>query len=139
MSDKSKGAKTARSVRTNGHSSSGGHAMRQNSVFSRINRSKWNNSSDYSPGDGALNQYQEYPKLIYNDVKDPKKYVRVNSIEEETAATGGEEVINDEDERERLFAVAAVKGVQVDKRWGPGKIIKAIEDAGFDPALNPFK
>lgn len=135
---KTKGAKTARSVRTNGHSSSGGHALRQTS--SRAYRSRWNNSGDDCPtGGDALNQYQEYPKLVYTDALNPKKYTIVNSVEEETAAVGGGEIINYEAERERLLAVASVKGVQVDKRWGPAKLTKAIEDAGFDPTLDPFK
>jgi hypothetical protein len=63
----------------------------------------------------------------------------VNSPEEEREALGGEEVVNDEDERHRLLTVASVNKVPVDKRWGPAKITKAIEDAGFDPTANPFE
>lgn len=84
-------------------------------------------------------QYQEYPKHIYNDPKNPKGYVLVNSAEEEQVALGGEEVINEEDERTRLLTLASVNKVPVDKRWGPAKITKAIEDAGFDPTANPFE
>ncbi len=85
------------------------------------------------------NQYQEYPKFIYHDPTNSKGYVVVNNAHEERLATGGEEVISEETEHKRLHALAAVKGVQVDKRWGPAKLTKAIEDAGFDPTVDPFK
>lgn len=84
-------------------------------------------------------QYQEYPKHVYPTPGNHKHYVVVNSAEEEHAAVGGEEVVNDEDERHRLLTVASVNKVVVDKRWGPAKIIKAIEAAGFDPTANPFE
>lgn len=136
------------SVRSNGHSSSGGHsatktatnrgAIKQNSALSRINRSRWD-WSDGNNGDSAISQYQEYPKHVYNNPDKPKHYVVVNSASEEAQVLGGEEVIDDEVERVRLLAVAQVKNVKVDKRWGPAKLTKAIEDAGFDPTLNPFE
>lgn len=81
-------------------------------------------------------QYQEYPKLIYSD---DKNYTVVYDANQEQQLLGGEEIIDEEDERIRLFAVAKIKNVQVDKRWGPAKLTKAIEDAGFDPTLNPFE
>lgn len=84
-------------------------------------------------------QYQEYPKCIYNDPENPKIYVIVNSAKEEQQVLGGEEVIDEDEERVRLLAVASVKKVAVDKRWGPAKLTKAIEAAGFDPTLDPFK
>lgn len=84
-------------------------------------------------------QYQEYPKHIYNDPKDPKKFIVVNSADDEQLALGGEEIIDPDVERVRLLTLASIKKVAVDKRWGPGKITKAIEDAGFDPTLDPFK
>ena len=84
-------------------------------------------------------QFFEYPKHVYPHADRPKHYVVVNSPEEEREALGGEEVVNDEDERHRLLTVASVNKVPVDKRWGPAKITKAIEDAGFDPTANPFE
>lgn len=135
-------SKTAKSVRTNGHNSSGGHngktAVKQNSANSRVNRIRWD-YSDGVQGDAVSNQYQEYPKHIYNDPKNSRAYVIVNSAEEERTAIGGEEIIDDEVERTRLLTLASVKDVKVDKRWGPAKITKAIEDSGFDPTIDPFK
>lgn len=84
-------------------------------------------------------QFQEYPKHVYPNADKPKHFVVVNSAEEESVAMGNEEIIDDEVERKRLLAVAHVKKVPVDKRWGPAKLTKAIEDAGFDPTLDPFK
>jgi len=144
-----KGARgTKSSVRSNGHQTSGGHGIgrsnnsrvtvKQNSALSRINRSRWD-WSDGSNGDSAISQYQEYPKHVYNNPDKPKHYVVVNSASEEAQVLGGEEVIDDEVERVRLLAVAQVKQVKVDKRWGPAKLTKAIEEAGFDPTLNPFE
>ncbi len=83
-------------------------------------------------------QFCEYPKHVYPDPEKPKNFVVVNSAEEESLALGNEEIINDDDERKRLLAVAHVKKVPVDKRWGPAKLTKSIEEAGFDPTLNPF-
>lgn len=84
-------------------------------------------------------QYQEYPKHIYNNPLNPRDYVLVNDVHEERLALGGEEVINEEAERHRLLTVASINKVAIDKRWGPAKITKAIEDAGFDPTANPFE
>ena len=84
-------------------------------------------------------QYQEYPKHIYNDPKNPKAFIVVRSADEEHKALKNEEIIDEDVERKRLLAIAAVKILQVDKRWGPAKLTKAIEDAGFDPTLDPFK
>lgn len=144
--DTVKGSKTARSVRGNGHTTSGGHSfkatargiLKQNSALSRVNRTRWD-WSDGSPGDSMTFQYQEYPKYVYNDPHNSRSFVIVNSVDEERLAVGGEEIIREEDERDRLLALASVSGVQVDKRWGPAKITKAIEDAGFDPTSNPFE
>lgn len=130
------------SVRTNGHAASGGHSSRatvkQNSALSRVNRTRWD-ISDGITGDYMPNPYQEYPKHIYPDADKPKHYIVVNDAEQERQALGGEEVISEEAERSRLLAVASVNKVQVDKRWGPAKLTKAIESAGFDPTLDPFK
>jgi len=112
--------------------------MRQNSATSRANRSRWDNS----PGSAGVEmqyQYQEYPKHLYLDPKNPKAFTVVNDADQERLALGGEEVINEEDERNRLLTLASVNSVQVDKRWGPAKLTKAIEDAGVDPTANPFK
>ena len=84
-------------------------------------------------------QYQEYPKHVYPDPHKPKHSVIVRNHDEERAAMGHEEIIDDEVEHKRLLAVAHVKKIKVDKRWGPAKLTKAIEDAGFDPTLDPFK
>jgi len=134
--------KTARSVRSNGHPASGGHAktspaITRQTAFSRINRTQWDVPT--SAGDNMPYQFYEYPKHVYPHPDKPKHYVVVNSAEEEKLALGGEEIISDEDERHRLLTVASVNKVPVDKRWGPAKITKAIEDAGFDPTLNPFE
>lgn len=137
-----KATSTAKSVRSNGHSASGGHTskptLRQNSAFSRTNRFRWD-YSDGVTGDNMTFQYQEYPKHVYNDPQNPKIYVVCLDAEQERKALGNEEIIDDETERKRLLTLASVKNVQVDKRWGPAKITKAIEDAGFDPTLDPFK
>lgn len=135
--------KTARVVRNNGHPASGGHsktspAITRQTAFSRINRNRWD-TPDTISGDNMSFQYQEYPKHIYTDLSMPKSYVVVNSADEEQRVLGGKEIINDEAERHRLLTVAEVNKVIIDKRWGPGKITKAIEDAGFDPTLDPFK
>lgn len=144
------GRGTRGSVRANGHVTSGGHAVgkannarstvRQNnaSAYSRANRPRWDVTDGYS-GDNMSYQYQEYPKHVYPDPENIKSYVIVNDANEEQQVLGGEEVIDEEDERERLLAVASVKKVPVDKRWGPAKLSKAIETAGFDPTLNPFE
>lgn len=140
-SDDELGSKTARSVRSNGHSSSGGHTVQgaSKSKFSRVDHIRWNNS-DGLPGDNQMTtQYQEYPKHLYLDPKNPKLYVVVKDVNEENQALGNEEIIDEEEERKRLLAIAVVKKLPVDKRWGPAKLTKAIEDAGFDPTLNPFK
>ena len=135
---------TAKSVRSNGHPSSGGHAkttppaVRQATAFSRINRSRWDMPNTTS-GDDMPYQFYEYPKHVYPHADRPKHYVLVNNAEEEREALGGEEVISEEDERTRLLTLASVNKVPVDKRWGPAKITKAIEDAGFDPTANPFE
>jgi hypothetical protein len=136
------------SVKSNGSHSSGGKAghgvpVRQarsnnTSARSRVNQHRWD-WSDGNNGDSMTYQYQEYPKHVYPHADKPKHYVVVNSAEEESQILGGEEIINDEHERVRLLTVAKVKNVPVDKRWGPAKLTKAIEDAGFDPTLNPFK
>lgn len=84
-------------------------------------------------------QYCEYPKHIYPNPDNNKHYIVVNSSDEEQLALGGDEIINEDDERVRLLTLASVNKVPVDRRWGPGKIIKAIEDAGFDPTANPFE
>jgi len=84
-------------------------------------------------------QFQEYPKAVYPDHTKPKHYVIVHNADEERTVLGNEEVIDEEAERKRLLAVADVKKVAVDKRWGPARLAKAIEDAGFDPTLDPFK
>ena len=84
-------------------------------------------------------QFYEYPNHVYPHPDKPKHYVLVNNAEEEREALGGEEVISEEDERTRLLTLASVNKVPVDKRWGPAKITKAIEDAGFDPTANPFE
>jgi hypothetical protein len=84
-------------------------------------------------------QFQEYPKHVYPNPDKPKYCIVVYDADQERAALGHEEVIDDEVERKRLLAVASVKKVAVDKRWGPAKLSKAIEDAGFDPTLDPFK
>lgn len=138
-----KGSKGLRSsVRSNGHVSSGGHngraarTAKQNSAYSRANRPRWDVSDGNPTGGEMVSQYQEYPKLIYTD---DKNYIVVQDANQERQVLGGEEIIDEEDERIRLFAVAKVKGVQVDKRWGPAKLTKAIEEAGFDPTLNPFE
>lgn len=137
--------KTARSVRSNGHTSSGGHTIRStskstlNPKFSRVDHIRWTNS-DGLPGDNSMSsQYQEYPKNLYLDPKNPRNYTVVRTPEEENLALGNEEIIDEEIERKRLLAVANVNNVPVDKRWGPAKLARAIEDAGFDPTLDPFK
>lgn len=146
--DEIKSGKTAQSVRSNGHASSGGHAdrsttaskvaVRQVSALSRVNRIRWDVTDGITGGDMPY-QYQEYPKHIYPDPTKPKHFVCVNDCNEERLALGGEEIIDDEHERHRLLTVASVNKIPVDKRWGPAKLTKAIEDAGSDPTLNPFK
>lgn len=84
------------------------------------------------------NQFQEYPKHVYPDPDDRKKYVVVNSEEEEHLALKGTPIVRDEDERKRLLAVAEVNDLQVDGRWSIGRMKKVIADAGFDPEANPF-
>lgn len=84
-------------------------------------------------------EYQEYPKLIYNDPANPSAFVKVNNEDEEAAVLAGGRVLREEDERGRLVALAEVKGVQIDKRWKPERIAAAIKDAGHDPQADPFK
>lgn len=140
-----KDVKTAKSVRFNGHSSSGGHTVQgisKNTAspkFTRVDHSRWHNSDGILGDNNMPYQFQEYPKHVYPDPEKPKHYVVVNNAEQESAALGNKEIIDDEVERKRLLAVAEVKKVPVDKRWGPAKLTKAIEDAGFDPTLDPFK
>ena len=83
-------------------------------------------------------QYVEYPKHVYPHPDNPKHFVVVRSAEEERLALGHEEIPDEDAEHKRLLAVASVKNLKVDKRWGPAKLTKAIEDAGFDPTLDPF-
>lgn len=136
-------AKTMQSVRSLGHGASGGHntgagrVPGNRSALSRTNRPLWDlDDPDYqSGGDMADYQFCEYPKHV---TVHGKLHVCQNAEEEETARAG-ETIVRDEEERKRLVALAEVKGVQVDKRWGLPKIAKAIEDAGHDPALNPFE
>lgn len=147
---KSKGSKTSGSVRSSGHTASGGHhgtvpwsvrspsKPNNNSALSRANRPRWDVSDGLSGGEMPY-QYQEYPKHVYPHADKPKHFVVVNSEEEERQVLGGEEIINEEHERHRLLTLASVKKVPVDKRWGPAKLTKAIEDAGYDPTLNPFE
>lgn len=125
-----------------GHGVTGRNSLRQsnnkNSALSKNNRINWD-FDDGATGGSMTSQYQEYPKHIYNDPKNDRKFVVVNSEEEERAVLGGKEVIREEDEHDRLVTLASVNNVQIDKRWGNVKITNAIEKAGFDPSANPFK
>lgn len=74
-------------------------------------------------------EYREYPKWVGD--------VLVENADEEAAATAGSPVVREADEKARLVKVAEIFGVQVDKRWSPEKLAKAISDAGHDPAHDP--
>ena len=142
-------SKTASAVKNGGHPSSGGQAGSHNISQGRsksstvaklwqVNRDEWNTNDNMSGG-LMPTPWQEYPKHVYPDPDNTKKYIQVNNEEEEQAALGGVLIVREEDERERLVTLAGVKGVQVDKRWGLPKLTKALEDAGHDSTVNPFK
>ena len=141
-------SKTASAVKNGGHASSGGKAgshnisqgRSKNSTVAklwRVNKDQWNTNN--ISGGLMPTSWQEYPKHVYPDQDNLKNYVQVNNEEEERAALGGITIVREEDEHERLVTLAGVKGVQVDKRWGLPKLTKAIEDAGHDSSVNPFK
>jgi|GEM_PF-4674420 len=80
-------------------------------------------------------EFREFPKFVTPDGGEP---VLVQNAEEEAEALKtGEAPIREEDERKRLIILAEVKGVQIDKRWSAARMTKTIEDAGFDPTLDP--
>lgn len=83
-----------------------------------------------------MTDYQEYPKFIR---RENGRSVIAQSAEEEDRLTAGEPVVREADERARLFKVAEVKDVKIDKRWALDRIRQTITDAGFDPDLNPFE
>lgn len=92
-------------------------------------------------------EYREYPKMVYPkgiDAKDDKGKpipgIVVNNDEEEARVMNtGTPPVREADEIVRLTTLADVKGVQIDKRWGVAKLTAAIEAAGEDPTLDPFK
>lgn len=134
--------RTRAAIRSVGHTASGGHASRSQSAsrlspYAKINRNMWEGADPLSGGI-MPNEFQEYPKHVYPDLSEPKKYVVVHSEEQEHAALGGQPVVQEDDERKRLLALAEVKDVKIDKRWSIPKMAKAIDDAGFDSTLNPF-
>lgn len=83
--------------------------------------------------------YQEYPKHVYPDPKNPKAFVEVNNAEEERAALSGDKLEDAEFERTKLLKIAEIKGVVIDGRWSDKRIRDAITKAGYDPTENPFE
>ena len=147
--NKIRSSKTASAVKNGGHVSSGGRAGSHNISQGRSKNSTvaklWNmskeqwNTNDNISGGLMPTPWQEYPKHVYPEPGNMKNYVHVNNEEEERLALGGDKIVREEDEHERLVALAGVKGVQADKRWGVPRLTKAIEDAGHDSSVNPFK
>lgn len=130
------GAKTSKAMAAVGHGSSGGHpppaAKGPSSALARSNQRQW----EYNDVRHAHTPYvfHEYPKHV---TVAGVVHVCANAEEEAQAlATGA--VIREDEERKRLVALAGVKDVKVDHRWKLERIAKAISDAGFDPAANPF-
>jgi hypothetical protein len=82
-------------------------------------------------------EYHEFPKWVKHPV-DGKLHL-VHDEREEGTILAAKPLIRDEDERARLIKVAEIKGVTVDKRWNAEKLSRAITDAGFDAALNPYE
>jgi hypothetical protein len=76
-------------------------------------------------------EYNEFPKAIGDKL--------AMNEDEEKVILAGRPLLREPEERVRLIAVAEVKGVTIDKRWNIEKIVKAIEDAGYDPTLDPSK
>lgn len=129
-------AKTARSMRSLGHGTSGGHHP---SVARPGSRNQITRKPSWADDDGddmsASYVYEEYPKHV---TVEGKLFVCNNQAEEDQARATGS-LVKEADERKRLIALAEVKGVQIDRRWALDRIAKALTDAGYDASMDPFK
>lgn len=140
-----KGARSAAQVRSVSHAASGGHNLgkgtpARNQII-QARQLAWNITEDDDEDEGdpmAAYAYVEYPKHVYPWPDEPKRFVQVNNADEEVTALAQGTIVREEDERKRLVALAEVKGVQVDGRWGLGRMEKALSDAGHDHTANPF-
>jgi hypothetical protein len=101
------------------------------------------------PQPAALHEFSEYPKMVYPKSEDGKTPtyngrgqaedgIIVNDEAEEAAVMAtSKPPVREDEEIARLQKVCETKGVKYDRRWGVKKLTSAVEDAGFDPALDP--